>query len=84
MIGKQRTRLMAGVFITAMAQEGRTEMVNGKPARLAILADAGTVLAVGAEVARGSEAVAVNSYRTLLKGEGYLRVTSNPLQAPAK
>ena len=81
MIGDQRTGLVAGVFITAVAHEGLTVMVNGKPARLAILADDGTILAEGAEVAREVEAVAVNCYRALLKGQGHLRTMSNPIQA---
>ncbi len=80
MIGEQRTGLIAGVFITAVAHEGLTVMVNGKPARLAILADDGAVIAEGAEVAREVEAVAVNCYRAVLKGEGHLRVMSTPLQ----
>ena len=33
----------------------------------------------GAAVAKESEAVAVNSYRNLLQGQGYLRVLSNPI-----
>lgn len=84
MIGEQRTGLLPGVSITAVAHEGLTVMVSGKPARLAILADDGTVLVMGAEVAGEVETVAVNCYRATLQGDGHLRVISNPLESKAQ
>jgi hypothetical protein len=50
--------------------------VDGKAARLAILTDDGRVIASGNQVAKEVEAVALNSYRNFLKGQGYLRVHS--------
>lgn len=79
MIGTQPTGAIKGVVITAVSHEGLRVTVNGKPARLAVIAEDGTVVASGDAVAREAEAVAVNSYRNLLQGHGYLRVLSNPL-----
>jgi len=80
MIGTQSTGAIAGIIITAVSHEGLTVTVDGKPARLAIVTDDGQVIAVGAEVAREAEAVAVNNYRGFLKGNGFLRVLSKPIQ----
>lgn len=79
MIGTQPTGALQGVVISAVAHEGLTVMVDGKPARLAIVTDDGQVIASGRMVAREAEAVAVNSYRQLLQGQGHLRVLSRPV-----
>jgi hypothetical protein len=78
-IGDQPTGRIDGIFITATAHQGLMVMVNGKPARLAIIDDQNNVLAAGADVAHEAEAVAVNSYRNFLKAEGHLVVMSVPL-----
>ena len=79
MIGTQPVGTIAGVVISAVSHEGLTVTVNGKPARLAILTEDGQVIAVGDQVAREAEAVALNCYRNFLKGQGHLRVNSGPL-----
>lgn len=79
MIGSQPIGAIDGVVISAVAHEGLTVTVNGRPARLAILADDGRVLASGPQVAREAEAVAVNAYRGLLEARGHIRVLSNPI-----
>lgn len=79
MIGNQTTGTIDGVVITAVIHEGLTVTVNGKPARLAIVLDDDTIVAAGPAVAREAEAVAVNSYRNMLVGNGHLRVLSKPL-----
>lgn len=79
MIGTQPTGAIDGVVISAVSHEGLTVMVDGKPAKLAIVTDDGRVIAIGTQVAREAEAVAVNSYRSLLKGKGFLRVLSKPI-----
>jgi hypothetical protein len=76
MIGTQPTGAVPGVVISAVAHEGLTVTVDGKPARLAIVLDDGTVVAAGTDVAREAQAVAVNLYRGFLKGNGHLRVLS--------
>ena len=83
MIGTQRTGRIEGVFITAVAHEGLTVTINGKPGKLAILAEDGTVIAEGANVAREAQAVAVNLYRNFLIGQGRLRVISDSLAPKA-
>lgn len=80
MIGTQPIGAIDGVVISAVSHEGLTVTVNGKPARLAIVTDDGRVVAAGDQVAREAEAVAVNSYRSLLQGQGHLRVLSRPIE----
>ena len=80
MIGTQSTGALPGIVICATSHEGLLVMVNGKPAKLAIIGEDGTVLAAGADVARETEAVALNNYRNTLKGQGYLRSLSKPIQ----
>ncbi|MFL9669021.1 hypothetical protein WIX39_018875 [Variovorax sp. AB1(2024)] len=79
MIGTQSTGAIEGVVISAVSHEGLTVTVDGKPAKLAIVSDDGQVVAVGDLVAREAEAVAVNCYRNILLGKGFLRVMSPPL-----
>ncbi len=80
MIGQQPQGTIAGVIISAVAHEGLRVTVNGRPARLAILAEDGQVIAAGDQVAKEAEAVALNSYRNFLKGKGFLRVHSEPIR----
>jgi len=79
MIGDQNTGNVDGLQITAVSHEGLRATYNGKLVYLAIVSEDGKVLASGAQVAKEAEAVAVNSYRNFLKGQGHLRVLSNPL-----
>jgi hypothetical protein len=79
MIGTQTTGTVPGVVISAVAHEGLSVTVNGKPARLAVVLEDGTVVAAGREVAREAQAVAVNLHREFLKGNGHLRVLSDPI-----
>lgn len=80
MIGTQPTGTISGVVISAVAHEGLSVMVDGKPARLAIITDDGHIIASGKEVAREAEAVSLNSYRNFLKAQGHLRVLSVPIK----
>lgn len=80
MIGTQPTGAIQGVVITAVAHEGLTVLVDGKPGRLAIVDEAGNVVTASPMVAREAEAVAQNALRNLWKGQGYLRVHSQPLE----
>lgn len=73
MIGNRPTGALPGIVISAVAHEGLTVTIDGKPARLAIVTEDGQVVAAGQQVAREAEAVALNSYRALLKGQGHLR-----------
>lgn len=79
MIGTQPTGAIDGVVISAVSHEGLTVMVDGKPAKLAIVTDDGVVIAIGSQVAREAEAVAVNCYRSFLQGKGFLRTLSKPI-----
>jgi hypothetical protein len=79
-IGTQPTGRIEGTVITAVSHEGLRVQVNGKPARLAIVDEDGCIIAAGPQVAAEAEAVAVNSYRNMVAGQGHLRVLSKPLQ----
>lgn len=81
MIGTQPTGLLPGIVISALTHEGLTVTVDGRPARLAVVLDDGTVVAAGRDVAREAQAVAINLYREFLKGNGHLRVLSAPISA---
>lgn len=83
MIGTQPTGAIAGVVISAVSHEGLSVTVDGKPAHLAVVNEAGEVIAMGPKVAREAEAVAVNNYRQFLQGEGYLRVMGKPISVQA-
>ena len=74
MIGQQQTGRLPGVVISAVTHEGLRVTIDGRPAQLAIVADDGTVVASGDQVAREALSVAVNCYRQTLQGRGHLRV----------
>lgn len=80
MIGTQPTGNVPHVQISAVSHEGLRVMVDGKPARLAVISGDGSLIAIGEEVAREAEAVAVNSYRNMMAGRGFLRVLGKPIQ----
>lgn len=79
MIGTQPTGAVPGVVISAVGHEGLSVLVNGRPARLAVITEDGQVIAAGDDVAREAEAVALNNYRNFLKGQGFLRTVSAPI-----
>lgn len=81
MIGHQPTGTIQGVLVTAVAHEGLTVMVDGKPARLAVVLDDGTVVAAGKPLAKEVQAVTINLYRQFLQGNGHLRVVSQAIPA---
>lgn len=80
MIGQQATGAIDGVVISKVSHERLRVTVDGKPARLAIVLDDGTIVSAGDEVAREAEAVTLNCYRNVLQGKGFLRVLSAPLK----
>ncbi|KAB7773695.1 hypothetical protein RAB70_17655 [Xanthomonas sontii] len=79
MIGNQRTGRLPGVVMHATSHEGLVVDVDGKRARLAIIDADGKVIAAGAEVASEAEAVALNNYRNMLQGKGFLRTYGKPI-----
>lgn len=81
MIGAQPTGTLPGIVICATSHEGLQVLVNGKPARLAIVDEVGHVLAAGDDVAREAEAVALNNFRNTMMGKGYLRTLGKPIAA---
>ena len=70
---------MAGIRLQASANDGLQALVDGRPVRLAVVDDDGTVLAVGAGVAQAAEASSVEAYRLLLRAQGHLLAVSGPV-----
>lgn len=81
MIGTQPTGNLPGIVISAVSHEGLSVTIDGKPARLAVINEAGEVVAAGDQVAREAESVALNNYRQFLQGKGYLRVVGKQIYA---
>lgn len=81
MIGDQPTGALPGIVICAVSHEGLRVFADGRRVRLAVIDDDGSVLAAGDGVAREVEAVALNNYRNFLKGKGFLRTWSKPLDS---
>ena len=79
MIGQQPTGVIPGAIISAVAYEGLSVTVDGRPARLAIINEHGEIVACGPEVAREAGAVARNSLQNLWQGKGWLRELSQPI-----
>jgi hypothetical protein len=75
MIGTQPTGIVEGVAMSTDAADGLIVTFNGKPAVLAVIAD-GQVVAIGEDVAREAEAVAINGYRNFLQLKGWVRARS--------
>ncbi|KQP37574.1 hypothetical protein [Pseudorhodoferax sp. Leaf274] len=83
MIGTQPTGAIAGAVVSTVSHEGLSVHVDGKPARLAIVLDDGTIVSAGPAVAREVEAVAINGYRAMLKAQGFLRTYGQPIAVGA-
>lgn len=79
MIGEQTTGHIDGLHITAVSHQPPQATYQGRPVRLAIVDDNGQILAAGIDVAKEVEATVINCYRNTLKGQGFLRVHSQPI-----
>jgi hypothetical protein len=79
MLGTTPTGTIPGAIISAVAHEGLTVTVNGRPARLAIINEDGQIVASGPEVAREAKAVANTALQNMWKGKGWLRELSQPI-----
>jgi hypothetical protein len=75
---------LSQAVISAVSFEGLTITTgDGRPARLAIIDDQGTVIEAGDDVAAAVWNVSIDCYRRFLIGEGHLRVYSEPPNAGA-
>lgn len=80
MLGEQRTGTIDGIRIQTISHTPPQVTINGQPGQLAIVDADGSIVAIGVEVAREVEAAVINCLRNTLKGQGFLRVISNPIQ----
>lgn len=80
MLGEQPTGAIEGIRVQAVSHTPPQVTINGQPGQLAIIGPDGCIAAIGAEVAREFEAAVINCLRNTLKGQGFLRVISNPIQ----
>ncbi len=70
---------MESAVISAVAHEGlAVESADGAPAFLAVVDSSGQVIESGPHVARLAYDVSVACFKNFLKGQGYLRVHSQP------
>ena len=80
MLGEQTTEAIEGIRVQAVSHTPPQVTINGQPGQLAVIAADGSIVAIGVEVAREVEAVVINCLRNTMKGQGFLRVLSNPIQ----
>lgn len=77
MIGTPKTGTLTAAEISAVIHQGLAVTDStGKPARLAIIDDAGNVIVSGRAVEREAFNVAIACYKNFLIGQGHLRVSS--------
>lgn len=75
MIGNPTIGTLAHAQISGVAHQGLTvTTADGRPARLAIIDEAGNVLEAGPEVATEAWSVTLATYRNFLIGQGHLVV----------
>ncbi|WP_428827707.1 hypothetical protein ACLIKD_06865 [Azonexus sp. IMCC34842] len=85
MIGQIKTGTLAKADISAVIHQGlRVKTADGKPARLAIIDESGTIIEAGDQVAREAFNVSIASYKNFLIGNGHLRVTNHAPEEQAK
>ncbi|QOQ83678.1 hypothetical protein INP81_07325 [Comamonas thiooxydans] len=80
MLGEQTTGAIEGIRVQAVSHTPPQVTINGQPGQLAVIAADGSIVAIGVEVAREVEAAVINCLRNTMKGQGFLRVLSNPIQ----
>lgn len=79
----------AHIEVTTTATGPLTLTVNGRPARLALLDEAGHILAEGPSVAAELKSCTLNAWHAFWRGQGHLRasnvqhITHAPVIAPA-
>lgn len=67
-----------GIVVRADQFNGLSVTVNGQPARLAVVAEGGVVVAEGDAVTEEAFAASINLYREFLRDNGLLRDVYNP------
>ena len=78
MIGTPKIGTLERTILSGEARSGLTATVDGKPAHLAIIDDAGNIIEAGPGVAQEAWNIAINCYRNFLIGHGYLVVHTEP------
>ncbi len=78
-IGPITVGTLENAVMSAVIFEGlRVETADGRPAKLAIIDEAGKVVECGDAVAEEAWNVAIASYKNFLAGNGHLRVQTEP------
>lgn len=81
MIGTPKLGHIKNAAISGKAHTGLiVTTLDGKPAHLAIIDDAGNILESGKAVAEEAMAVSLTIYRNVLQGNGHLRVMTPTAQ----
>lgn len=78
-IGPITVGTLENAVMSAVISEGlRVQTADGRPAKLAIIDEAGKVVEYGDAVAEEAWNVAIASYKNFLAGNGHLRVQTEP------
>ncbi|MCP1289862.1 hypothetical protein NK214_06615 [Chromobacterium sp. S0633] len=78
-IGEIKIGSLEHAQLSAVIFEGLTaKTADGRPARIAIVDDAGNIIEDGTAVAEEVWNVAIASYKNFLIGEGHMRVHTSP------
>lgn len=79
MIGIPKIGTLQNAVISAVIHQGLTvRTAAGRPARLAIIDEFGTIIDAGESVEREAWNVAIASYKNFQIGNGHIRVSSAP------
>lgn len=78
-IGPITVGTLENAVMSAVIFEGlRVQTTDGRPAKLAIVDEAGNIVECGDAVAEEAWNVAIASYKNFLAGNGHLRVQTEP------
>lgn len=80
MIGSKPQDPTDKIQFSATAHTDLSVHVGGKPAKLAVITEDGTVVASGAKVAKSAAWVTLNTYRNFLQGKGFIKVVTEGLK----
>lgn len=82
MVGEPKIGILKDVTISGVSHAGLTITTrDGRPAQLAVVDQAGNIVETGPQVASEAFNVSIAVFRNFWKGQGHLRVLSDPTQS---
>lgn len=80
MINPKAGELLASSISATISEGFAVTTADGRPARLAVVDDAGNIVEAGPQVAQQAWAVCIQAQQNFWRGEGHLRVLSKPAE----